>query len=185
MEKDMNNLEYLQSKENYDSWKLLVGKAGLTRFYPTLKGRWKEDKDKWNLIMYDEWSERRNSLLPNKNTHKYTGNTKTFKANNGGVCGWWNLDLTELGHSVEPSDMIEDPIVNSVISQFEERSKAGIKKYGTTLKDNNTDDFFQHLKEELMDAILYLEKLQQEKKDLMNAIIENIDKQEYRYGKGY
>lgn len=73
---------------------------------------------------------------------------------------------------------IEDPIVNSVISQFKERSKIGIKKYGTTLADNNTDDFFEHLKEELMDAILYLEKLQQDKKT------NNINK-EYRDGSGY
>jgi hypothetical protein len=53
-----------------------------------------------------------------------------------------------------------DPIVESVVKQFKERSEVGIKKYGTTLAENNTDDFLQHLKEELMDAILYLQKLQ-------------------------
>jgi arsenate reductase-like glutaredoxin family protein len=53
-----------------------------------------------------------------------------------------------------------DPIVESVIKQFKKRSEVGIKKYGTTLAENNTDDFLQHLKEELMDAILYLQKLQ-------------------------
>lgn len=53
-----------------------------------------------------------------------------------------------------------DPIVKSVIKQFKKRSEVGIKKYGTTLKDNNTDDFLQHLKEELMDGILYIQKLQ-------------------------
>lgn len=53
-----------------------------------------------------------------------------------------------------------DSIVQSVINQFNDRSKSGIEKYGTTLQENNTDDFLQHLKEELMDAILYIEKLQ-------------------------
>lgn len=53
-----------------------------------------------------------------------------------------------------------DSIVQSVINQFNERSKRGIEKYGTTLQENNTDDFLQHLKEELMDAVLYIEKLQ-------------------------
>ena len=53
-----------------------------------------------------------------------------------------------------------DPIVESILVQFKERSSVGIKKYGTTLEDNNTDDFLQHLKEELMDSILYIEKLQ-------------------------
>ena len=61
-----------------------------------------------------------------------------------------------------------DPIVDSVIEQFKERSKVGIKKYGTTLHQNNTDDFSQHLKEELMDAILYIEKLQSQIKHLEN-----------------
>lgn len=53
-----------------------------------------------------------------------------------------------------------DPIVNSIIEQFKQRSELGIKKYGTTLHENNTDDFLQHFKEELMDAILYIQKLQ-------------------------
>ena len=56
-----------------------------------------------------------------------------------------------------------DPIVESVISQFKQRSKVGIKKYGTTLHENNFDDFYEHLKQELMDAILYLEKLKTKK----------------------
>ena len=56
-----------------------------------------------------------------------------------------------------------DPIVKSVISQFKQRSKVGIKKYGTTLHENNFDDFYEHLKQELMDAILYLEKLKTKK----------------------
>jgi len=55
--------------------------------------------------------------------------------------------------------MKKDKIVLQVISKFEQRSEVGIKKYGTTLEENNTDDFLNHLQEELMDAILYIEKL--------------------------
>lgn len=55
---------------------------------------------------------------------------------------------------------LTDPIVDSVIKQFRKRSNLGIKKYGTTLEKNNNDNFLQHLKEELMDATLYIEKLQ-------------------------
>ena len=52
-----------------------------------------------------------------------------------------------------------DPIIKQVTDKFKSRSEVGIKKYGTTLQDNNTDDFLNHLQEELMDAILYIEKL--------------------------
>lgn len=55
--------------------------------------------------------------------------------------------------------MKKDKIVQEVISRFDKRSEIGIKKYGTTLEENNTDDFLNHLQEELMDAILYIEKL--------------------------
>jgi hypothetical protein len=54
-----------------------------------------------------------------------------------------------------------DSIVASVIKKFQERSELGQKKYGVTL--DRTDlkplDWIQHAQEELMDGILYLEKL--------------------------
>lgn len=53
----------------------------------------------------------------------------------------------------------KDKIVQQIIAKFDQRSVTGIKKYGTTLEENNTDDFLNHLQEELMDAILYIEKL--------------------------
>lgn len=59
---------------------------------------------------------------------------------------------------------VVDPIVESIIEKFKERSEVGIKKYGTTLYENNTDDFLNHLQEELMDAILYIQKLRYETK---------------------
>lgn len=60
---------------------------------------------------------------------------------------------------------VEDKIVTSVVRQFLKRSEVGINKYGTTLEDNNHDDFLQHLKEELMDGILYIEKYQTQLKE--------------------
>jgi len=56
-----------------------------------------------------------------------------------------------------------DSIVAAVIKKFADRSEVGIKKYGVTLDrtDLKTADWIQHTQEELMDAILYLEKLKQ------------------------
>lgn len=55
-----------------------------------------------------------------------------------------------------------DSIVTSVIEQFTKRAEFGKKKYGTDLdrEDLSFQDFIKHMKEELMDAILYLEKLE-------------------------
>ena len=53
-----------------------------------------------------------------------------------------------------------DKIVEDLKREFDIRSCVGIDKYKTTLQDNNKDNFLQHLKEELMDAALYIQKLQ-------------------------
>ena len=55
---------------------------------------------------------------------------------------------------------MKDKIVEDLKREFDIRSCVGIDKYKTTLQDNNKDDFLQHLKEELMDAALYIQKLQ-------------------------
>lgn len=57
--------------------------------------------------------------------------------------------------------MTNDSIVNAVIENFKKRSIIGYLKYGTTLDrtDLKYADWIQHLQEELMDAILYLEKI--------------------------
>lgn len=54
-----------------------------------------------------------------------------------------------------------DSVVESIIEKFRERSAVGIKKYGTTLDrtDLNESEWKSHLLEELMDAILYLHKI--------------------------
>ena len=61
---------------------------------------------------------------------------------------------------------MKDPIVESIIERFKERSDEGIKKYGVTMarKDLSSLEWLIHLQEELMDAILYAEKLKEELK---------------------
>jgi hypothetical protein len=56
-----------------------------------------------------------------------------------------------------------DSIVAAVVQKFLQRSELGQKKYGTTLdrEDLKPLDWIQHAQEELMDGILYLEKLKQ------------------------
>ena len=56
---------------------------------------------------------------------------------------------------------VKDSVVQSVINKFKERSEVGIKKYGTTMDrdDLTRDEWITHISEELMDALLYLEKL--------------------------
>jgi hypothetical protein len=65
---------------------------------------------------------------------------------------------------------MKDPIVEQVVSSFLLRSELGIKKYGTTLQDNNIDDFLQHLQEELMDAVLYIQKLKTQRNEINGTI---------------
>ena len=55
---------------------------------------------------------------------------------------------------------MKDQIVEQVIVKYSERSETGYRKYNTTLSENNHDNFLKHLQEELMDATLYIEKLQ-------------------------
>ena len=52
-----------------------------------------------------------------------------------------------------------DHIVECVVNKYRGRSEAGISKYGTTLDQNNKDNYLIHLQQELMDASLYIEKL--------------------------
>lgn len=56
---------------------------------------------------------------------------------------------------------MKDRIVEIVVNRFKERSAVGIKKYNTTLEENNTDDFINHALEESMDFVLYLTKIKE------------------------
>jgi len=55
-----------------------------------------------------------------------------------------------------------DYVVDSVIDKFIERANFGRIKYGVGLEreDLNFMDYVKHLREELMDGILYLEKME-------------------------
>jgi len=57
---------------------------------------------------------------------------------------------------------VTDSIVDSVIDQFVERAEFGKQKYDTDLDrdDLSVLDWLTHAKQEHMDAILYLEKLE-------------------------
>ena len=58
-----------------------------------------------------------------------------------------------------------DSVVSSIIEKFQQRARFGKQKYNTDLDRNDlsTVEWINHAQEELMDGILYLEKLKQEK----------------------
>lgn len=64
-----------------------------------------------------------------------------------------------------------DPVVDRVIKQFSERSRIGIDKYGKTLSENPLSllEWLEHLKQELMDATLYIERAKDEVKSKQNS----------------
>ena len=64
----------------------------------------------------------------------------------------------------EPLEVSQDPIVENVVKQYRDRSNLGVGKYGTTLEENKAPllEWLQHLQEELMDAVLYVERLKKE-----------------------
>lgn len=62
------------------------------------------------------------------------------------------------------STLITDPVIVRVCMFHISRSELGVKKYGTTLHDNRASlvEWAQHAKEELGDALNYLERFQGE-----------------------
>ena len=56
--------------------------------------------------------------------------------------------------------MSKDKIIQNVINKIQKRSEVGFKKYGVTLYDDNQplDTWLNHIQEELMDAVNYIEK---------------------------
>ena len=53
-------------------------------------------------------------------------------------------------------------LLDELISEFANREQRGFLKYGTTMdrQDLSLEEWMQHFKEELMDGLLYLHKLQ-------------------------
>lgn len=62
-------------------------------------------------------------------------------------------------------DESSDKVIFEVIKKFKYRSEFGVKKYGVTMDrtDLTTLQWLTHLQEELMDSIIYIEKLKQQK----------------------
>jgi hypothetical protein len=71
--------------------------------------------------------------------------------------------------------MRTDQIVNQVVDKFQQRSSVGIIKYGTTLFENNHDNYLLHLQEELQDAVLYIEKLLTQNAEIISLVKNNSD----------
>ena len=111
----------------------------------------------------------------------YVTNSGTFENDvwcvalcNGGHVRHYTSDQVKIHANatfeIKKSNM-KDAIVEKVTERYKQRSEVGIKKYGTTLEDNNSDNYFKHLMEELMDATLYLEKILEIVKNEPNDIV--------------
>jgi len=71
-----------------------------------------------------------------------------------------------------------DPVVERVVDKFVGRSDVGFAKYGITLRDDPAKMFvwLNHLQEELMDAVLYLQKAKESyTDDFMEAAFKPFD----------
>lgn len=73
-------------------------------------------------------------------------------------------------HSFDERIRAQDSIVQAIIEKFLSRAEFGQRKYGTNLDrgDLGVGDWIQHAQEELMDGILYLEKLKKSIGDIMH-----------------
>jgi len=65
---------------------------------------------------------------------------------------------------IKYTDFIPDSIVQSILEKFVDRAEMGFNKYNNTLDRNDLSklEWINHAQEELMDGILYLEKLKKE-----------------------
>lgn len=72
-----------------------------------------------------------------------------------------------------------DPVIKTVVDKFVERSDVGFKKYGVTLNDDDAPlvAWMNHLQEELMDAVNYIEKL----KHVTTEMLQERMLEEYKY----
>lgn len=71
-----------------------------------------------------------------------------------------------------------DPVVERVVDKFVSRSDVGFAKYGVTLNDDKSNLFawINHLQEELMDAVLYMQKLKETStEEMQEALLRNIN----------
>ena len=71
-----------------------------------------------------------------------------------------------------------DPVVEKVVDKFVGRSDVGFKKYGVTLRDDPSKMFewLNHIQEELMDAVLYIQKAKESyTDDIQDLGVKNME----------
>ena len=63
-------------------------------------------------------------------------------------------------------------IEDEVCEEIQARAERGLNKYGVTMEreDLNTREWLQHLLEELLDAAVYVKRLQKEYDELVNGL---------------
>ena len=69
-----------------------------------------------------------------------------------------------MSRKINYTSFVPDSIVDSILNKFVDRAEMGFTKYNNTLdrKDLSKVEWINHAQEELMDGILYLERLKQE-----------------------
>jgi hypothetical protein len=72
-----------------------------------------------------------------------------------------------MSRKINYTDFTPDSVVDAILNKFVDRAEMGFKKYNNTLdrKDLSKLEWINHAQEELMDGILYLERLKQEIND--------------------
>tara|TARA_R110002073_G_scaffold142403_1_gene294270 strand:+ start:8185 stop:8541 length:357 start_codon:yes stop_codon:yes gene_type:complete len=75
---------------------------------------------------------------------------------------------------------IKDPVIKKVVKKIVGRSKVGLKKYGVSLRADptNLDGWLNHLQEELMDAVNYIERAREAISSEPQQLIEGPKEQE-------
>ena len=69
-----------------------------------------------------------------------------------------------MSKKINYTSFVPDSVVDSILNKFVDRAEMGFTKYNNTLdrKDLSKLEWINHAQEELMDGILYLERLKQE-----------------------
>ena len=82
------------------------------------------------------------------------------------------------------SIVFRDPVVERVVDKFVSRSNVGYEKYGTTLHEERTTKlkglfkYINDIQEELMDAVLYLQKLKEEStEELQQTLLDSFNEE--------
>lgn len=101
-----------------------------------------------------------------------------------GVTSFWHCSVCNDSIEWTRPDLCKtDSNVQALCAEFRNRENKGYSKYGTTTdrEDLSFEDWLQHLKEELMDALVYLQKTQsisgiqqQVAEDMRNSITESL-----------